>query len=691
MIIIILVFSVPFLVRFIHLTADPPYNLSSSGAPWGDPGGYSFNARNKILFGSWEVDDYNMMYTSYPPHLITYSIFRLFGVGLAQQNSVPVFFSCLSLLFIFLILRRRHDPKTALLGAVLLSFNYTFLMYSRIANRVMPSVLFMILGIYLLQKGKKSPWINIAAGLSLALALLSKSVVFYAVGAIGLGYFLWLFFEYRIKDILLRLAALLAGALVALIPWALFIFLPKQNDILSFSRLNTKYLIPPANPAKLLKNFWTRPALLLEQMPLLTILGALFSLYLLYKAVHNPRQMQLTDWVFLSWFLIGFLYLSLIYQRVPRRFVAQIIPVLFMAVSAIALSFRKKRAEKIAPPKIFFLPLSLIWMLYPASLILKFFWKKTPKLFSSQGSLNISLISLSLLLSLVLFFALKALSQKSNISLKRTWKMAVFLAAAALFMASHGSRYLRWAFNPPHQIRDISRDYGRAFQKAVFAGLWAPAISIENTHRAYEYFRGIINDDKNFFKKFSITHIFTTTAFGEDQIFRQDFPHVMEHARLIARYHIWTVQALLFDVKPVSKEVEDGFFEAELFTLRGSTPRYDDKASGKFAVFYKKKKPHNLIAIHVEKNLEKGVYKVSFRMRPGKPVAGLKTRVARLVIVSEEGKKGLGYRDIFPGDFSSTEYRTFSFPLRLREASPIEIYLHSDGISPVWLDWIRLE
>ena len=62
-------------IRLFLLTADPPYDLSTSGGPYGDPGGYSFNARNMVLYGTWEVDDYNMMFMSIPPHLLTFISF----------------------------------------------------------------------------------------------------------------------------------------------------------------------------------------------------------------------------------------------------------------------------------------------------------------------------------------------------------------------------------------------------------------------------------------------------------------------------------------------------------------------------------------------------------------------------------------------------------------------------------------
>jgi len=77
-------------LRMIHPSADPPENLSMSGGPYGDPGGYAFNARNKVLFGQWEIDRMNSpLYSSPIPALLTYLSFKLFGVGFIQMNVVP--------------------------------------------------------------------------------------------------------------------------------------------------------------------------------------------------------------------------------------------------------------------------------------------------------------------------------------------------------------------------------------------------------------------------------------------------------------------------------------------------------------------------------------------------------------------------------------------------------------------------
>ncbi len=103
---LVLLFSALFIMRFVHLAADPPPDLSSSMGYMSDPGGYNINARNKIVFGSWEMDMWNTMHISPLPHSLRYLIFLILGTGIAQMNLVPVIFGCFTLVIVYLVFRK---------------------------------------------------------------------------------------------------------------------------------------------------------------------------------------------------------------------------------------------------------------------------------------------------------------------------------------------------------------------------------------------------------------------------------------------------------------------------------------------------------------------------------------------------------------------------------------------------------
>ena len=684
-------FLILFLIRFVHLTADPPYDLSTSGGPYGDPGGYSFNARNKTLFGSWEVDNFNMMYLSFPPHSVTYLVFRLLGIGFAQQNLVPVLFSFASLIFFFLIIRERLGNILALIGTGLLGFNYLFLMYSRIANRVMPPIFFILLGIYLLQKGKKKPLWLIGAGMSLFLALISKSVVFFAVGAVLAGYLVYVLLNTSIKEIAKRLSLLLVGALLPFIPWLFFLYIPHRDFINSFSQLNVQYLIPPKSLSLILKYFWTRPQILLHEMPVIFLLAALFSLMLLYRAVHASKKVLLVDWIFLFWFFAGFFYYAVIQQRVTRHYIPQIVPLVFLAILLAHHLFTNLNFERPRKHRLLYGLLVFLWMLFPVSMLMKAITKEFPRLFRGQIGLNLSLLILSLLMTLLLFLFLKFWTKKEKFLPAPSFKIILLILLLSASMIFQVSKYMGWALNPQFQLKEASQDFGKAFDKATLAGLWAPAVCLENEHRAHEYFQGYINDRKDFFERFNITHVFTTTAFNEDLIFERNFPQVMNRAKLLARYHIWTVEALLYDVNPVKEVAEEGLFEAELFTQKGSTPRFDSTASKKFAVLSGSKKPNYVALIISEEKYPKGNYEITFRIKKQGFYKNLSKRVARLDVVSEEIHRVLNVKDLFPKDLVHDGYQNFSLTIQLKRPLKMKLRVFAQGNGAFWVDWVRVK
>ncbi len=687
---IILAFVFLLAVRLIHLAADPPYDLSASGAPYGDPGGYSFNARNKILFGTWEIDNYNMMYHNLPPHLVTYVIFKIFGIGIAQQNLVPVLFSFLALIFFFLILRKRFGDSLALLGTTLLGINYLFLMYSRVANRVAPSIFFILLAIYFLQKAEKKQGLLVAAGISFIMALISKSVVFYIIGAVLLGYLFYLLFKTNLGNTVKKYIFLLLGAVIILLPWVFFVYLPHKDFMQSFTELNVQYLIPPAKLDLVLRYFWSRPEILLQEMPIISVFAFIFSLVLLNKIIHKPGFILLPDWIFFSWFVIGSVYYAVIQQRVTRHYIPHIVPLIFLAISFIHDFFRGRNLQpykKTRPVYLFFV---FLWMLFPVSLLLKTTGKKFPKLIQGQQTLYLLLIILSFLMAAVVFYVFKAMNKKEKIPFSSSLKKGavIVLVCASIFIQI--SQYLKWAINPPYQFKEISRDFGKAFDNAVFAGLWAPAITLENIHKAYEYFPGYINDDEEFFEKFSITHVFTTTAFREHINFRRNFPKIFEKANLLARYHIWIAEVLLYEVSPDKKSQQDNFLEAELFTCKGNTPRYDRKASRNFAVLSRKGESGFVVIATNNKKYSPGKYNVTFRIKKQTVRNNQEKSIIRLDVVSEDIHRLIEARQLSVENIKK-EYGNYSLQVTVHKPMSLTFRVYTKENASFWIDWIKID
>jgi hypothetical protein len=569
-------------------------------------------------------------------------------------------------------------------GAGLLGFNYLFLMYSRVANRVMPPLFFTLLGIFFLQKKNRKPWCFFAAGTSFFLAFASKSVVFYVLASVYAGYLLYALFHQQFKETAKQTGFLAAGTLIPGLPWFFFLYLPHQDFIRLFTQLNVRWLIPPANISLILKYFWTRPTILLENMFLLCVLAALASLLLLHKAVTNQKNVFLVDFMFLFWFFTGYIYYAVIQQRVTRHVIPQVVPIVFLAVFLAHHWFERPYGEKKRPGWMLGLFLFL-WLLFPVSLALKNLSSRYPQLFAGQNSLNITLLIASLLLAMIGLGLLKMLAKFRRDLVPSQGKKSVMIFCLAAVLIFQGIKYFDWALSPQFQFRNISRDLGKAFSQATIAGLWAPVICLENTHRAHEYFPGVINDHKDFFQRFGITHVFTTTAFGENQKFERNFPDVMRDAELLALYHIWTVKALLYDVRTISKK-KDKHYEAELYTHRGSTPRFDPQASQKFAVRSHSRKGQFVVVIPAVETFLQGRHKITFRMKAEKNIQDPKKRIARLDVISAERRRVLAYKDLFRKDFNTNGYQDIPLTFRVRKPQKIKFRVYTQGNGTFWID-----
>jgi len=330
-------------------------------------------------------------------------------------------------------------------------------------------------------------------------------------------------------------------------------------------------------------------------------------------------------------------------------------------------------------------------MIYPVSLFLKFISEKFPSILASQTALYTALFILSMLITLSILFLSRTLNPPKFVYSSSKLKTALLVVLLGGVLLFQGTPYISWAVSPRFQFSEISQDYALAFKNASFAGLWAPVISLENKHRAHEYFPGLINDDKNFFDKFGITHIFTTTSHGEDKTFERQFPKVMDQAKLLARYHIWTTEVLLYDIHASKEDSMEGRLEAEVYTRPGSTPRFDAEASQNFAVLHKTKTSGFLIVIPLKELLPEGKYEVLFRLkREGQKIRS-KKRIVRLDAVSENIRRVYSREDIISENFPEGEYQNFRLVFYLSRPRKIDLRVFAEGRDRIWADWIKIQ
>ncbi len=685
-------------LRTIHPAADPPANLSMSAGPFGDPGGYAFHARNKVLFGQWEIDKMNSpLYSSPIPALLTYLSFKIFGVGFVPMNLVPILFSCLTLIFVFLLLRETMNGTRsfALIAFAMIGMDYLFLMYSRIANRVMPMVFFLVLALFFSQKGTRDKRWYFLAGTSSFLAFMTKGVCFYILGAFFLGFFVYLILEHGWKKALVPFGFYLAGFFLCFLIWMAVIYIPHGEDLRSISSLNTSFLIPPKNVHRILYYFWIRPSILLERSPILAILSALSVLLLLSRISREPKSIKLLEWIILFWFIIGTVYFSIIQQRVTRHFIPQLIPMVFLSAWSIQNFYRSQRLIKPRRFNLLFGLALFLWLLFPVSKVLKPVLDKSAATFSNIWIATAILVSISLFLVILIHILIRLWPDSISVSLSPSFKKAAVLLILAGIIFFNGRPFLDWALHPRFKLRNVSIDLGKALDHAVISGLWAPVISLENRHRAHESFPGFVNDEKDFIEKFQVTHVFASTAFNNQEIdyYRRNFPEAMRKARLLARYFIWQTEMLLYELKPpAGPQRQANTYEAEVHTRRQGMPRYDPEASGRFSVLSEKGEPGYATVVPLPDKIPEGRYTVTFRMKMHPAPVKSPERVARIDAVAPDTRRLLAAKDLHEKDFPGVgAYRNFVLSIDLKRAERLNFRVYSEGSAIFCVDWIRIE
>ena len=220
---IIALFAFLWIIRLLVLGSDSQLDMIGFSP---DIGFYAHSARNKILFGKWLIDDFNVIF-AVPLHTyFTYLSFKIFGVGLWQINLVSAVSGCLTLIFAYRIAKEITSDKEF---AIIATFIYGVTNIVVGCNRagLVESLMFLFVtsSLYFWLIGKHNRIYYFISALCLMFAWLSK---FY-----GLAYILVIigFFIYEARMKLIKNPIKIAlwftfGLILPLIAYLLILVLP---------------------------------------------------------------------------------------------------------------------------------------------------------------------------------------------------------------------------------------------------------------------------------------------------------------------------------------------------------------------------------------------------------------------------------------------------------------------------------
>jgi hypothetical protein len=113
--------------------ADPPTGLTGSNAPFTDEGFNLANARNRVLFGRFGVDDVDRSLTNGAYSAVAAAVFRVTGVRLAAGRAISMACLAVAVLLLAVGLAEPLGRRTALLAAAALGGADLALEYGRLA------------------------------------------------------------------------------------------------------------------------------------------------------------------------------------------------------------------------------------------------------------------------------------------------------------------------------------------------------------------------------------------------------------------------------------------------------------------------------------------------------------------------------------------------------------------------------
>ena len=256
-------------LRCVALDSDAYPRLSWSSALLTDEGFYLHNARNRILFGHAQTDQFNNALIMPVLDAVQTGVFHLFGVGAVSARAISVVLGLLTLPVFCDALRRAFGLRTAGFGLLLLGLDHVSLLYSRLALMDTPAAFVLVCAFWLWVRsgegqeagsGRKRIWLALCGlVLGVCYSVRGLGALVYPVPILLLGGDLWRAWRGRERGensagagegraALLGLLSLVGGLIVALGVYGAVWYLPHRAEL---TRVNHYYLFDQLMPHSL--------------------------------------------------------------------------------------------------------------------------------------------------------------------------------------------------------------------------------------------------------------------------------------------------------------------------------------------------------------------------------------------------------------------------------------------------------
>lgn len=585
------------ILRALFLVADPPSNLSISGALIGDAGQHSYGARNKILFNEWSFDDWKP-YIGAPlvDVPINYIVYKTFGINFYSQRMIPLFFSSFALIFFIFIIYRYLGPLICLMSSIFISFSYPIIIFSKVGNRYFPMIFFFIISLYFFIKGasKKKVFLFILSALFMFFSYLSQNHIIYLLSLFFVLGIIWLIE----KKILFRhFIAYWASIFVFMISWYLFIFLPNK-DFFDFFVGHNKLVRNIVSLKQLFNNILSTPFLIqFRSDPIILIVSSIaISLYV-YLRLTKSKDIPLFVEASVFWLLIGAAFHSIWGYRPTRFYLILIFPASLLAGWILSYFWENRFKMKIAPCIISLISIVVSLIFFGILKYIKFL-KFT--LFSDKVYFYVFVLLLLFAVFLLILF-----KQKRKIVLRSL--TVLFLVASCGLNIYYFSV---WSKNREYKMVNISNALSKSIPKSNIAGNWASILSTGTPHKTHLLSGEMgVNWRKNFLKEYNIKYLLLTKGRFANELreYINYFKKEISEAKRIAIFKMYNSEVYFLSLNNIANH--ENRFEFESLKRNYGTVVYDPLASSSLVLRFEKKYLKNPIVLNIENgSLTKGDY-----------------------------------------------------------------------------------
>ncbi|UCD93791.1 MAG: hypothetical protein JSU69_08450 [Candidatus Zixiibacteriota bacterium] len=490
-------------VRFIWLGIDPPLFFTGQGqALLTDPYNITYFARNKILFGSWDIFEYDrwIVFKYSLMSGFSYITFLLGGVSRITANLSAVILS-LAGIVLFIFAHQRLSSAARLILSVLLLSNMMLIVYGRYPFLENGLIFLCGLTSFLFVKYYRQRWMLILSGLLTALCVLSGKMF----GVVMLVPVLAIILADDRQKFFRRGAFVVISLAVSLVIISLLYYGGQVGMVISYVKEQTvgMYGTPVSltSPVKLAEKMFTfgGQSKLFFFSPFLLVMLFL-SLSGLILSARSRRLIKENKLLLfnLSWFLAGLLLLMMFNYRPLRYQVFLLLPL--SGIIAIALTELTKR-EQVVRTGFWRALLLFIVCWYFMTQIILLAAGLIPELKPSYDYTWYGLVGGGIVWLAVYLFRDRYIA----IVFGKRIVVGVLLVLCVIMQSSW---IYRWFDGRSDCLRQTGEDLAQvAGGEAVIIGPYASALTIDNRLRSFIYMFGLVRNEPDLFHRFPVTHL----------------------------------------------------------------------------------------------------------------------------------------------------------------------------------------